>query len=94
MTASTATTGQPTPKQDPQAARMIDPRGHRFGAALAVVILVAARRGNHDRPPCHPDLRRREPDARRAVDNPWSLPHRCAVAAAGFEGYPSDGGGR
>jgi hypothetical protein len=40
MTATTATTGQPTPKKDPQAARMIDPRGHRFGAALSVVILA------------------------------------------------------
>jgi len=41
MTATTATTGQPTPTPDPQAARMIDPRGHRFGAALSVVILGA-----------------------------------------------------
>ena len=41
MTASSATTGQPTPKTNPQAARMIDPRGHRFGAGLSVVILAA-----------------------------------------------------
>ena len=41
MTATTATTGTPTPKQDPQAARMIDPRSHRFGAGLSVVILGA-----------------------------------------------------
>ena len=41
MTATTATTGTPAPKQSPQAARMIDPRGHRFGAALSVVILAA-----------------------------------------------------
>ena len=41
MTASTATTGQPTPKTNPQAAQMIDPRGHRFGAGLSVVILAA-----------------------------------------------------
>lgn len=39
MTATTATTGQAAPKPDPQAARMIDPRGHRFGAAFSVVIL-------------------------------------------------------
>jgi hypothetical protein len=38
MTATTATTGQPTPKRD---ARMIDARGHRFGASLSVVILAA-----------------------------------------------------
>ncbi len=41
MTATTATTGTPATKPDPQAARMIDPRGHRFGAGLSVVILVA-----------------------------------------------------
>ena len=41
MTATSATTGQPTQKPDPQAARMIDPRGHRFGASLSVVILGA-----------------------------------------------------
>lgn len=39
MTATTATTGRPTPSQKQQAARMIDPRGHRFGAALSVAIL-------------------------------------------------------
>lgn len=39
MTATTATTGTPAPS--PQAARLIDPRGHRFGAALSVVILGA-----------------------------------------------------
>ena len=39
MTATTATTGTPAPTQSPHAARMIDPRGHRFGAALSVVIL-------------------------------------------------------
>jgi hypothetical protein len=41
MTATTATTGQPNPTKDPQAARMIDPRAHRFGAAFSVVILGA-----------------------------------------------------
>jgi hypothetical protein len=41
MTATTATTGTPTPKPNSGAARMIDPRGHRFGAALSVVILGA-----------------------------------------------------
>ena len=41
MTASTATTGTPAPTPKPQAARMIDPRGHRFGAGLSVVILAA-----------------------------------------------------
>ena len=40
MTATTATTGQPDPTPNPQSARMIDPRGHRFGAALSVVILA------------------------------------------------------
>ena len=39
MTASTATTGQPKPKSETQAERMIDPRAHRFGAGLSVVIL-------------------------------------------------------
>jgi hypothetical protein len=39
MTATTATTGRPTASQKQQAARMIDPRGHRFGAALSVAIL-------------------------------------------------------
>jgi hypothetical protein len=39
MSATAATTGQPTPEIDPQAARMIDPRGHRFGAGLSVAIL-------------------------------------------------------
>lgn len=37
----TATTGRPAPNASPQADRMIDPRGHRFGAGLAVVILAA-----------------------------------------------------
>ncbi len=41
MTATTATTGRPIPSQKQQAARMIDPRGHRFGAALSVAILAA-----------------------------------------------------
>lgn len=41
MTATTATTGPKTPQTNPQAARMIDPRGHRFGAALSVAILGA-----------------------------------------------------
>jgi hypothetical protein len=40
MTATTATTGQPSPNPTPQAARMIDPRAHRFGAALSVIILA------------------------------------------------------
>ena len=39
MTASTATTGQPKPKSDTQADRMIDPRAQRFGAGLSVAIL-------------------------------------------------------
>ena len=41
MTATTATTGPAAPKPDPQAARMIDPRAHRFGAAVSVVFLGA-----------------------------------------------------
>ena len=36
----TATTGRPSQKSDSQAHRMIDPRGHRFGAALSVAILA------------------------------------------------------
>jgi hypothetical protein len=39
MTATTATTG-PSQNPDPHADRMIDPRGHRFGAAMSVVILA------------------------------------------------------
>jgi Domain of unknown function (DUF4395) len=39
MTATTATTGQPAPNPDPHAARMIDPRGHRFGAGVSVALL-------------------------------------------------------
>jgi hypothetical protein len=41
MAATTANTGQPAPNSNPKAARMIDPRGHRFGAGLSVVILTA-----------------------------------------------------
>ena len=41
MTATAATTGQRSPNEKPQAGRMIDPRAHRFGAALSVVILAA-----------------------------------------------------
>lgn len=41
MTATTATTGQTTTSPAPAAPRMIDPRGHRFGAALSVGILMA-----------------------------------------------------
>jgi hypothetical protein len=41
MPATTATTGQPTPSADPRSDRMIDPRGHRFGAGLSVAILAA-----------------------------------------------------
>ncbi len=41
MTATDATTGQPTPKANAAPDRMIDPRAHRFGAALSVVILAA-----------------------------------------------------
>jgi hypothetical protein len=41
MTATTATTGQMPPSPAPAAPRMIDPRGHRFGAALSVGILMA-----------------------------------------------------
>ena len=40
MTATTATTGQPAPNEQPQADRMIDPRSHRFGAGLSVLILA------------------------------------------------------
>lgn len=40
MTATTATTGPQSPSPTPTASRMIDPRGHRFGAALSVVILM------------------------------------------------------
>ena len=36
----TATTGQPGQTRATSAGRMIDPRGHRFGAALSVLILV------------------------------------------------------
>jgi hypothetical protein len=42
MTATTATTGQPAPIRSRQAERMIDPRAHRFGAALSVALLVLA----------------------------------------------------
>jgi hypothetical protein len=41
MTATSATTGQHSPDVAPAAYRMIDPRGHRFGAACSVVILIA-----------------------------------------------------
>jgi hypothetical protein len=41
MSATTATTGQPAPNARPLADRMIDPRSHRFGAGLSVVILAA-----------------------------------------------------
>ncbi len=40
MTATTATTGQPSPSTTPTTSRMIDGRGHRFSAALSVVILA------------------------------------------------------
>jgi len=40
MTATSATTGQQSPSEAPSAYRMIDPRAHRFGAALSVGILV------------------------------------------------------
>ncbi len=36
----TATAGQPGPIVTARKSRMIDPRGHRFGAALSVVILA------------------------------------------------------
>jgi hypothetical protein len=36
----TATTGQPSQGSPTSAHRMIDPRGHRFGAALSVAILL------------------------------------------------------
>jgi MFS family permease len=39
MTATAASTGQPS--ASPASSRMIDPRGHRFGATLSVVILLA-----------------------------------------------------
>jgi len=42
MTATAATNGRPQPATAPGAGRMIDPRAHRFGAALSVVILAAA----------------------------------------------------
>ena len=42
MTATTATTGQPAPKTSTVADRMVDPRAHRFGAALSVLILAAS----------------------------------------------------
>ena len=41
MTATVATGGGPGSTTNPQAGRMIDPRGQRFGAGLSVVILVA-----------------------------------------------------
>ncbi len=41
MTATSATTGRPGQSAAPRDHRMIDPRGHRFGAALSVVILSA-----------------------------------------------------
>lgn len=41
MTATTATTGQTITSPTPAEPRMIDPRGHRFGAALSVGILMA-----------------------------------------------------
>ena len=41
MTATNATTGQPSPTANRQKPRMIDPRGHRFGAGVSVVILAA-----------------------------------------------------
>jgi hypothetical protein len=37
----TAITGQPLPATNGHDGRMIDPRGHRFGAGISVVILVA-----------------------------------------------------
>jgi len=40
MTATSATTGQQSPSEATPANRMIDPRGHRFGAALSVTILA------------------------------------------------------
>jgi hypothetical protein len=40
MSVTTATTGRPAPNAKPKAARMIDPRGHRFGAAFSVMILA------------------------------------------------------
>jgi len=41
MTATAATGGAPRSTTKPQASRMIDPRGQRFGAGLSVVILGA-----------------------------------------------------
>jgi hypothetical protein len=41
MTATDATTGQPSPSAASDDGRMIDPRGHRFGAATSVVVLLA-----------------------------------------------------
>ena len=40
MTATTASPGTPEPQRRQQRGRMIDPRGHRFGAATSVVVLV------------------------------------------------------
>jgi hypothetical protein len=40
MTATTATPGQQSPSAASVEGRMIDPRGHRFGAAASVVILA------------------------------------------------------
>ena len=40
MTATSATSRQPGRIQAAKAPRMIDPRGHRFGAALSVAILI------------------------------------------------------
>jgi hypothetical protein len=40
MTATTATTGPQSPSPTRRSSRMIDPRGHRFGAAMSVVILA------------------------------------------------------
>jgi hypothetical protein len=37
----TATTGQPSSSAATDEGRMIDPRGHRFGAATSVLVLVA-----------------------------------------------------
>jgi hypothetical protein len=41
MTATATTAGQQEPGSTPPASRMIDPRGHRFGAALSVLMLGA-----------------------------------------------------
>jgi hypothetical protein len=40
MTATTASPGQQSPSAASSDGRMIDPRGHRFGAAASVVILI------------------------------------------------------